>query len=88
MLPSVTKEQGSKRRSRLEKARQQIEAAMKEQAAKMQSEIGPEVRKKMEETPQLHDGKWLFIPVETQREVEDIIHLIGVKQNPRPQSVG
>lgn len=39
-------------RASMEKARQQMEVALKEQAAKLQSDLGPEARKKMEELRQ------------------------------------
>ncbi len=46
--------------------------------------LGSTMRRKLEETPQLHDGKWLFVPVESQQDVDDLSQLIRVKQRPRP----
>jgi hypothetical protein len=32
---------------------------------------------------QYHDGRWLFISVESEREVDDIEALLAVKRRPR-----
>jgi uncharacterized protein YdeI (YjbR/CyaY-like superfamily) len=37
------------------------------------------------ETPQLLDGRWLFIKVKTKRDVKDVQHLLQLKRRPRPQ---
>jgi len=37
------------------------------------------------ETPQLHDGRWLFIKVKTTKDVKDIQQLLQIKRRPRPQ---
>lgn len=50
----------------------------------MDLKLEPKIRNKLVETPQLHDGKWLFMQVETGQDVDDIIQLIQVKQKPRP----
>jgi hypothetical protein len=34
------------------------------------------------ETPQLHDGKWLFIPVKTTAELKDVEKLLLLKKQP------
>lgn len=44
--------------------------------------LGEKVGRMVRETPQLHDGKWLFIPVTTERDVEDIEQLLMVKKRP------
>ena len=36
----------------------------------------------LRETPQLHDGKWLFIPVATEAEEADVEQLLLVKKRP------
>jgi len=47
--------------------------------------LGKNVGTVLAETPQLHDGRWLFIKVKTQRDVKDIQQLLQVKRRPRPQ---
>ncbi len=55
----------------------------KDQVAKaMELSLGEKVGKMLRETPQLHDGKWLFIPVTDEREVQDIEQLLLVKKRP------
>jgi hypothetical protein len=44
--------------------------------------LGEKVGKMLRETPQFHDGKWLFIPVDTDRDVEDIQQLFLLKKRP------
>ena len=50
-----------------------------------QLKLGQNVRTVLEETPQLHDGRWLFIKVKTEKDVKDIQELLQVKKRPRPQ---
>jgi hypothetical protein len=50
--------------------------------------LGKNVRTTLEETPQLHDGRWLFIKVKTEKDVKDIQQLLQVKRRPRPQKQG
>lgn len=52
-----------------------------------QLELGEHVRTVLAETPQLHDGRWLFIQVRTEQDVADVQALLQVKQRPRPQKV-
>jgi len=47
--------------------------------------LGKNVRTVLEETPQLHDGRWLFIKVRIGKDVKDIQQLLQVKKRPRPQ---
>jgi hypothetical protein len=47
--------------------------------------LGKNVRTLLRETPQLHDGRWLFIQVKTKKDVKDIQQLIQVKRRPKPQ---
>lgn len=44
--------------------------------------LGEKVGKMVRETPQLHDGKWLFIPVTSEADVQDIERLLLVKRRP------
>ena len=54
-----------------------------EQAAALR--LGKNVGTVLTETPQLHDGRWLFIKVKTKRDVVDIQQLLQIKRRPRPQ---
>jgi hypothetical protein len=47
--------------------------------------LGKNVGTILRETPQLHDGRWLFIKVKTAKDVKDIQQLLQVKRRPRPQ---
>jgi len=47
--------------------------------------LGKNVGTVLTETPQLHDGRWLFITVKTAQDVKDIQQLLQVKRRPRPQ---
>jgi hypothetical protein len=42
-------------------------------------ELGAEVSELLRAAPQLHDGRWLFIPVVTAADVEDVKQLLWVK---------
>ncbi len=48
--------------------------------------LGKNVGTALMETPQLHDGRWLFIKVKTAKDVKDIQQLLQVKRRPRPQT--
>jgi hypothetical protein len=48
--------------------------------------LGTNVGTVLTETPQLHDGRWLFIKVKTAKDVKDVQQLLQVKRQPRPQS--
>jgi uncharacterized protein YdeI (YjbR/CyaY-like superfamily) len=47
--------------------------------------LGKNVGTILTETPQLHDGRWLFIKVKSKRDVADIKRLLQIKRRPRPQ---
>jgi hypothetical protein len=53
--------------------RDQVEKALKLQ-------LGAHVAQILDNTPQLHDGRWLFIPVETEEDVSDVKALLGCKK--------
>jgi hypothetical protein len=44
--------------------------------------LGEKVGKMVRETPLLHDGKWLFIPVDSQADLQDVQQLLLVKKRP------
>jgi len=48
-----------------------------------QLKLGRTVRTVLEETPQLHDGRWLFIKVRTKKDVNDVQALLQIKRRPR-----
>jgi hypothetical protein len=50
--------------------------------------LGDHVSKVLRETAQLHDGRWLFIPVTTERDAQDIEQLLLVKRRPVKRSGG
>jgi hypothetical protein len=55
--------------------RDQVEQAMN-------LDLGKVVDRMVRETPQLHDGKWLFIPVESLAEVNGVENLLLIKRRP------
>lgn len=55
--------------------REQVEKAL---ALPLGGKVGGMVR----DTPQLHDGKWLFISIDSARDVEDIMQLLLLKKKP------
>ena len=44
--------------------------------------LGETVKITVRETPQFHDGKWLFIPITTETDVQDVEQLLLVKKRP------
>lgn len=44
--------------------------------------LGDKVGRMVRETPQLHDGKWLFIPVTDEIDAGDVAQLLLVKKRP------
>jgi hypothetical protein len=48
--------------------------------------LGKNVQTLLVETPQLHDGRWLFIKVKTGRDVKDIQQLLQIKKRPKSQA--
>ncbi|MFZ5820528.1 MAG: DUF3788 domain-containing protein [Chloroflexota bacterium] len=57
----------------------------KEQVEKaFQLQLGKNVRTALEETPQFHDGRWLFIQVRSEEDVRDVQELLRIKRRPRP----
>jgi hypothetical protein len=55
----------------------------REQAEKTATlELGEKVRRLVNDTPQLHDGTWLFIPVTEETDVLDVERLLLLKRRP------
>lgn len=48
--------------------------------------LGEEVARMLREAPQLHDGRWLFIPVVNEADAEDVEQLLHVKMRPTSRS--
>jgi hypothetical protein len=46
--------------------------------------LGKNVERNLQATPQLHDGRWLFLKVTTRRDVQDVEQLVRVKRRPTP----
>jgi hypothetical protein len=45
--------------------------------------LGARVGQVLRETPQFHDGRWLFIPVKSRADVRDVQALIQLKRRPQ-----
>jgi hypothetical protein len=54
-----------------------------QKALSMQNELSAKMYKQIEDTKQLHDGRWLWIRLDTAKDVEDIERLLPVKRKPR-----
>jgi hypothetical protein len=54
----------------------------RETAAARELELGEHVRQVFDEARQLRDGRWLFVRVESERDVEDVARLLAVKRRP------
>jgi hypothetical protein len=54
-----------------------------EARAARELDLGEHVRAVFEEAEQLHDGRWLYILVESERDVQDIQVLLALKRRPR-----
>jgi len=54
----------------------------------LQLDLGEKVGKMVRETPMLHDGKWLFIPVATATDASDIERLFLIKKKPVRRAAG
>lgn len=66
----------------------QVVLGSKQVEAALELELGEVVGRMVKEVPLLHDGKWLFIPVNSEQEVRDVERLLLVKKRParRPGS--
>ena len=57
-------------------------SAQVEQALSL--ELGENVGSLLRQTPQLHDGRWLYIQASTEQDVGDIQQLLRLKRRPKP----
>jgi hypothetical protein len=55
----------------------------KEATAARALDLGEHVQRIFDEAEPLHDGRWLFVPVESGRDVQDIESLLAAKRRPR-----
>jgi hypothetical protein len=63
----------------------QVILGRNEVAQALTLKLGKNVGTTLAETPQLHDGRWLFIRVKTAKDVKDIALLLQIKRRPHPQ---
>ena len=54
-----------------------------EAEAARELDLGEHVQRIFDEAEPLHDGRWLFIPVESERDVQDVEDLLTLKRRPR-----
>ena len=54
-----------------------------EKALSMQNELSPKMYKLIENTKQLHDGRWLWIRLFQTKDAEDVEKLLQVKRKPK-----
>jgi hypothetical protein len=52
-------------------------------ALSMQKELSPKMYKLIEDTKQLHDGRWLWIRLYSARDAEDVKKLLPLKRKPK-----
>jgi hypothetical protein len=57
-----------------------------EQALKIQKDLTPDTLSIIINTPQLHDGRWMWFKISNQVHVEDIKLLLKIKQAPKTSS--
>jgi len=58
-----------------------------EQALSMVDEFGPNVRKVLTSTEQLHDGRWLWIRVLSAGDADDVKRLLNAKRRPKRKNL-
>jgi len=54
-----------------------------EKALSMRNELSPQMYKLVENTKQLHDGRWLWIRLFQTKDAEDIEKLLPIKRKPK-----
>jgi len=54
-----------------------------EKALSMRNELSPKMYKLIENTKQLHDGRWLWIRLFQTKDAEDIEKLLAIKRKPK-----
>jgi hypothetical protein len=55
-----------------------------EKAHSIQDELSSKINKLLEDTEQLHDGRWLWIKLSTTSGTNDIKKLLQIKRKPKP----
>lgn len=66
----------------------QIVLGQAEVAQALALKLGKNVRTILQQTPQLHDGRWLFINANSKQDVQDIQKLLQIKRKPKPRTTG
>lgn len=54
-----------------------------EKALSMRKELSPKMHKLIEDTKQLHDGRWLWIRLYEKEDAEDVKKLLPIKRKPK-----
>jgi hypothetical protein len=54
-----------------------------EKALSMRNELSPKMYKLIENTKQLHDGRWLWIRLLTANDANDVKKLLPIKRKPK-----
>jgi hypothetical protein len=57
-----------------------------EKALSLRNELSPKMYKLIENTKQLHDGRWLWIRLSQTKDAEDIEKLLPIKRKPKKHS--
>jgi hypothetical protein len=52
----------------------------------LQLELGAKTSQILRQAPQLRDGRWLFIPVTSESDVQDVEQLLLIKMHPPPNT--
>ena len=58
-----------------------------EKALSMRDELSSKMHKQIENTKQLHDGRWLWIRLFQAKDAEDIEKLLPIKRKPKKHSI-
>lgn len=61
----------------------------KKEVAKVEliiGELSANIKRVFEETPQLHDGRWLWIRPSSERDMESIKRILSIKRRPKPKT--
>ncbi len=61
----------------------QVVLGAKQAGKALELELGDAIARMLRETPQLRDGRWLFIPITDESEAADVESLLLLKMSPR-----
>ncbi len=54
-----------------------------EKALSMRNELSPKMHRQIQDTKQLHDGRWLWMGVMKKEDVDDLKKLLPIKRKPK-----